>query len=62
MCAVPTRVNDHRIELCVRRVDGSLQGSARDGTGNAREFTGWLGLLGALEALLAEPASMTEDT
>lgn len=55
--------DDRRIELSVRRVDGSLQGSARDDAGHTREFTGWLGLLGTLEALLADPeaASTTED-
>lgn len=62
LCTVAACANDHRIELSVRRVDGSLQGCARDHAGHTREFTGWLGLLGTLEALLAEPAAKTEDT
>ena len=56
------RTDDQRVELSVRRVDGSLQGCARDRAGHTREFTGWLGLLAAVEALLAEPTSTTEDT
>ena len=41
-----------------------MRGSARDLAGHTREFTGWLGLLGVLDALLAdEPAAPTpEDT
>ena len=61
LCAVVVRSDDERVELSVRRVDGSLQGCARDHAGHTREFTGWLGLLGALEALLADPTSTTED-
>lgn len=55
---------ERRIELTVRRVGGALHGSARDHAGHTHEFTGWLGLLGALEALLADPetASTTEET
>ena len=30
----------------------ALSGSASDGNGGRREFTGWIGLIAALEALL----------
>lgn len=63
LCAVTTRADERRIELTVRRVGDSLHGYARDITGDPREFTGWLGLLGVLEALLADAkTSTTEDT
>jgi hypothetical protein len=53
---------ERRIELTVRRVEGALCGSARDLTGGSREFTGWLGLLAVLEALVNDsgPASTTD--
>jgi hypothetical protein len=62
LCAMGAAVDERRIELIVRRVDDSLHGCASDDTGHVHEFTGWLGLLGALEALLADPASTTEDS
>ena len=35
-------------------LDGdSLSGSASDGNGGRREFAGWLGLVSAIEALIA---------
>jgi hypothetical protein len=41
--------------LCeLQTVGDSLTGRARRQDGEAREFTGWLGLLGALQALLAD--------
>jgi hypothetical protein len=41
--------------LCeLQTVGDSLTGRARRHDGEAREFTGWLGLLGALQALLAD--------
>jgi hypothetical protein len=42
------------------RVDGDeLVGRARNGTGEGREFLGWLGLLGAIDALLEEAEGET---
>jgi hypothetical protein len=32
---------------------GSLRGSASDAAGASKEFSGWLGLMSAVEALLA---------
>jgi hypothetical protein len=55
------RGDDRRIEVVVRRVDGALRGCAREGDGDAREFTGWLGLLGVLEALIADPEDLTTE-
>jgi hypothetical protein len=43
-------------------VDGdSLSGSASDGNGSHREFSGWLGLVSAIEALIANPKEETSD-
>jgi hypothetical protein len=37
-------------------LDGdSLSGSASDGNGGRRDFSGWLGLVAAIEALIASP-------
>jgi hypothetical protein len=37
-------------------LDGdSLSGSASDGNGGRRDFSGWLGLVSAIEALIANP-------
>jgi hypothetical protein len=62
MCPVAAHAGERSIELSVQRVDGSLHGCARDRAGHTREFTGWLGLVGALEALLEEPAAINEAT
>jgi hypothetical protein len=61
---VAGRAGERHIELTVRRVDGSLHGSAHDHAGQTHTFIGWLGLLGVLESLLADPetASTTEET
>jgi hypothetical protein len=45
---------DIDIALHVERSDGHLHGTARIQDEPAREFSGWLGLFAALEALLAE--------
>lgn len=42
-----------RIVCELQTVGDSLTGRAQRHDGEAREFTGWLGLLGALQALLA---------
>jgi hypothetical protein len=54
-----------RLEL---HLDGdSLTGRASDGAGAAREFVGWLGLVAAIDALLAgtapapPPATLVTD-
>jgi len=45
-----------RIVLDVDVVGDSLTGTASRSDGNARDFTGWLGLLGVLQELLpADP-------
>jgi hypothetical protein len=39
------------------RVDGEeISGQAGDGVGQPKQFSGWLGLIGALDALLASPS------
>lgn len=45
-----------RITCELQTVGDSLTGRARRQDGEAREFTGWLGLLGALQALVVDPA------
>ena len=52
------------IRLELRLTNGCLSGQVRNGHGDpAREFSGWLGLLAAIDALLpdelAHPASLT---
>src|SRR5262249_39744036 len=50
----PARTRHIAIDV---RVDGDvISGHAGDGTGRPRQFRGWLGLLGALDRLLANPA------
>jgi hypothetical protein len=40
------------------RIDGDeISGQAADGTGRPRSFRGWVGLIGALDRLLASPAT-----
>ena len=57
-----SRADDRHIELTVQRVGESVRGCARDDGGQAHEFTGWLGLLGVLETLLADSqVATTED-
>ena len=41
------------LELTVSGAD-CLTGSASDGTGSPREFSGWLGLVSTIDALLHE--------
>lgn len=43
-----------RITCELQPVGDSLTGRARRQDGAAREFTGWLGLLGALQALMVD--------
>ena len=43
------------------RVDGrEIRGLATDGDGRTERFSGWLGLIGALDALLAPHMDETE--
>jgi hypothetical protein len=53
--------NTMPIGLEIGSEDGVLRGSARAGEGPAREFSGWLGLLGTIDALLGEQDLTEED-
>jgi hypothetical protein len=44
--------NPISISLELRLEDDSFAGRAETDSGQARDFTGWLGLMGAIEALL----------
>jgi hypothetical protein len=44
------------IRLELHLADDSLTGRASDGTGAAREFVGWLGLVAAIDGLLPRSA------
>jgi hypothetical protein len=44
------------ITLDLRLAGDELDGRASDGNGNDRSFSGWLGLLVSIDALLAEGA------
>jgi len=46
------------IRLELRLAGDSLTGRASDGTGAARDFAGWLGLVAALDALVAGAPSV----
>lgn len=48
------------IRLELRAHDDSFAGRATTGSGQVREFTGWLGLMGAIDALLVQ-ASPEEE-
>jgi hypothetical protein len=48
-----------RLELHV--ADGSLTGRASDASGAVREFTGWMGMVAALDALLSRSAPAAPD-
>jgi hypothetical protein len=50
------------ISLELRLTGDSLAGRARNGTGADREFTGWIGLLAAIDALTSSNASPQEST
>ncbi len=44
------------------RVDGDeISGSATDGGGQPRPFSGWLGLIGALDALLVSHTTSVDQ-
>jgi hypothetical protein len=56
---VARRIEDRRvprqtivIRLELQLADDSLTGRASDGTGAAKEFVGWLGLVSAIDELL----------
>jgi hypothetical protein len=46
-----------KVTLELRIEEDSLTGRAIDSNGSVREFTGWLGLLGALDAIARQPSS-----
>lgn len=55
--------NDHISLSLELDISGeSLTGHARNGTGAARSFAGWLGLLGAIDALVAEKGGRRPTT
>ena len=43
-----------RVDLDLELVEGCLSGRARNDSGPVRAFSGWLGMVGALGALLPE--------
>jgi hypothetical protein len=50
------------ISLELRLSAGSLSGRAENGDGGEREFSGWLGLLAAVDALLPPEPEPEEDS
>jgi hypothetical protein len=48
------------IELDVRIDGDEISGHAREGEGRPKPFSGWLGLIGALDGLLSTPRSAAE--
>ena len=56
------RFVEHRnitLALELRLADDALTGRVKAADGNETEFSGWLGLVAAIEALLAEPSAPT---
>ena len=54
--AVAMETKTAAISLELNLAGDSLTGSASDPDGHRREFSGWLGLMSAIEALLAPSA------
>jgi hypothetical protein len=50
------------ITLELRLAGDELDGSASDGNGDGRPFSGWLGMLVAIDALLAAAPVSVEDS
>jgi hypothetical protein len=48
------------IAIDVRLDGGEISGEAADGTGRPRPFQGWVGLIGAVDRLLASPTTIDE--
>jgi len=49
------------IELDVRIDGDEISGHACEGEGKPKPFSGWLGLIGALDGLLSTPRSAAEE-
>jgi hypothetical protein len=52
LSGVETRSTSITVTLEIELADGCLSGRVRNGSGPSREFSGWLGLVGAIDALL----------
>ena len=50
-----------RIEIEVRVEGEAISGEARRDAGRSKPFTGWLGLIGALDGLLGDTAALRPD-
>jgi hypothetical protein len=55
--AGPMNPSPITIRLELREQDDSFAGRATTASGRERDFTGWLGLMGAIDALLTEERS-----
>ena len=54
--------NNAQITLDLEVTDDFLSGQARNGSGPGRQFSGWLGLMAAIDELLAEAGPNNEET
>ena len=50
-----------QITLDLEVTDDLLSGQARNGSGHGRPFSGWLGLMAAIDELLAEAERKEEE-
>ena len=50
-----------QITLDLEVTDDFLSGQARNGSGQGRPFSGWLGLMAAIDDLLAEAGKKEEE-
>ena len=53
--------NNTQITLDLEVTDDFLSGQARNGSGPGRPFSGWLGLMAAIDELLAEAGRKKEE-
>ena len=52
LSGVDSKKTSIHLELDLEVADGSLSGRVHNGSGPVREFSGWLGLVGAIDALI----------
>ena len=50
------------VRLELEAEDGFISGRAIDGDGASRDFTGWVGLTGAIDALVTDAAERPPET
>jgi hypothetical protein len=52
LSGVDSKNRSIRVTLQLELVDGTIKGTVHNGSGPGREFSGWLGMVGAIDAIL----------